>query len=180
MKNALILCTTLVLFASCSSIKTPSGEVDVFVPCQGKEYQSNKKFFRAFGSSVSNNPNGATQDAERLAAQELALSIESKVKVVSERYSSNIVDGMKGEFTSISEQIGRQVATLNITKINTICSKTTRDRATGMYKYYTAIEISVDDVINDFSELIEEESKENIRINRDAFRAIFDEEMGKN
>ncbi len=180
MKKLLYVSILALFIVSCSSIKTPTGQVDVYVPCQGKEYQSNKNYFRAFGRGISNNPSGALQDAEAEAVQRLALNIENKVKVVSERYSSNVSEGTKGEFTSITEQIGRQVATLNLTKVKTICSKTTMDRATGMYNYYTTIELSIDDVITDYSDLIEDKTKENIRINRDAFRAIFDEEMSKN
>jgi hypothetical protein len=168
------------LLFSCGSVKTPSGEVDVFIPCQGKEFQSDKNYFRAFGSSMSNNPSGAMQDAEAIAAAQLALTIERKIKVVSERYSSNMVEGMKGEFTSNAEQIVRQVAQVTIGKTKIACSKTTRDKATGMYKYYTTIELSVDDVVRDYTSLIDEKTKSTIRINRDEFRTIFDQEMEKN
>jgi hypothetical protein len=48
-----------------------------------------------------------------------------------------------------------------------------------MYKYYTSIELSVDDVVRDYASMIDEKTKETIRINRDEFRAIFDQEMEK-
>lgn len=179
MKKIFFLALLGALLFSCSSVKTPSGEVDVYIPCQDKEFQTDKNYFRAFGTSVSNNPNGAMQDAEAMAASQLALTIERTIKVVSERYSSNMADGMKGEFTSISEQIGRQVARLTIGKTKVVCSKTTRDKSTGMYKYYTSIELSVDDVVRDYTSMIDEKTKETIRINRDEFRAIFDQEMEK-
>ena len=141
------------------------------------EFRSDKNYLRAFGSSVSNNPTGAIQDAEDMASGQLALDIERKVKVVSERYSDNVVDGMKGNFTSESERLIRQVAKQNLNKTKVICSKTTKDKATGMYKHYTTIEISVDEIIKDFSDKIDESSKSKIRINRESFRAIFNEEM---
>jgi hypothetical protein len=48
-----------------------------------------------------------------------------------------------------------------------------------MYKYYTAIELSVEDVVKDYTSLIDEKTKSTIRINRDEFRTIFDQEMEK-
>jgi len=180
MKKIFSLVLVGALLFSCSSVKTPTGEVEVYIPCQGKEFQTDKNYFRAFGSSMSNNPSGAMQDSESIAAAQLALTIERKIKVVSERYSSNVVEGMKGEFTSISEQIGRQVAQLTVGKTRVVCSKATRDKATGMFKYYTTIELSVDDVVRDYTNLIDEKTKTTIRINRDEFRTIFDQEMERN
>ena len=177
MKKFISLSLITFLLVSCGSVKTPSGESDVYIPCQGKEFRTDKKFFRAFGSSISNNPNGAIQDAEAMASAQLALDIERKVKVVSERYSENIVEGMQGEFSSISEQLSRQIAKQTLNKVKVICTKTTRDNSSGMYKHYMAIELSVDDVVNDYVNQISTESKNNIRINRENFRSIFDQEM---
>lgn len=164
---------------SCGGIKTPLGEVDVYIPCQGSEFRTNKNYFRAFGSSVSNNPTGAIQDAEDMASGQLALDIERKVKVVSERYSDNVVEGMKGNFTSESERLIRQVAKQTLNKTKVICSKTTRDKNSGMYKHYTTIELSVEDIVKEYSDKIEESTKSKIRINRENFRAIFNEEIDK-
>ncbi len=164
---------------SCGGVKTPSGEVDVYIPCQGSEFRTNKNYFRAFGSSVSNNPTGAIQDAEDMASGQLALDIEKKVKVVSERYSDNVVEGMKGNFTSESERLIRQVAKQTLNKTKVICSKTTRDKNSGMYKHYTTIELAVDDIVKEYSDKIEESTKSKIRINRENFRAIFNQEIDK-
>lgn len=164
---------------SCGGIKTPSGEVDVYIPCQGSEFRTNKNYFRAFGSSVSNNPNGAIQDAEDMASGQLALEIERKIKVVTERYSENIGDGMKGNFTSESERLIRQVSRQTLNKTKIICSKTTKIKNSGMYRHYTSIELAVEDIVKDYSDQIEDNTKSTIRINRDKFRAIFNEEIDK-
>ena len=178
MKKKIIYLIALgLLIISCGGVKTPAGESEVFIPCQGKEFTSDKNYFRAFGSAVSNNPNGAIQDAEQIAAQQLALNIERKIKVVTERYSENITDGMKGEFTSVSNGLSRQVANTTLSKVKTICTKTTKDNKTGMYKYYTSIEISTNDIFNELSSKIENDTKSKIRLNRENFRAIFDEEL---
>ena len=177
MKKTIISILILTFLFSCGGIKTPTGEEDVYIPCQGDDFKSNKKYFRAFGSSISNNPNGAIQDAESMAAAQLALDVQSVVKVVSERYSENIVEGMKGEFTSISNQLSRQVAKMNKEKSKIICTKTTRDKSSGMYKHYLTIELSVDDFVDDYVSQINSKSKNSIRVNQQNFRKVFDEEM---
>ena len=179
MKRTIILALIIAFVFSCGGIKTPSGEEDVYIPCQGSDFKSNKKYFRAFGSSVSNNPNGAIQDAESMAAAQLVLDVQSVVKVVSERFSENIVEGMKCEFTSVSSQLSRQVAKMNKEKSKIICTKTTRDKSSGMYKHYLTIELSVDDYVDDYVSQINSNSKNSIRINQQNFRKVFDEEMDK-
>ena len=114
-----------------------------------------------------------------MASGQLALDIERKVKVVSERYTDNVVEGMKGNFTSESERLIRQVAKQTLNKTKVICSKTTRDKNSGMYKHYTTIELSVEDIVKEYSDKIEESTKSKIRINRENFRAIFNEEIDK-
>jgi hypothetical protein len=179
MKKITLSILVALILISCGGVKTPSGEVDVYIPCQGSEFRTNKNYFRAFGSSVSNNPNGAIQDAEDMASGQLALDIERKVKVVTEKYSENVVDGMKGSFTSENERLIRQIAKQTLSKTKVICSKTTRDKNSGMYKHYTTIELAVEDIVKDYSDKIEDNTKSTIRINRDKFRAIFNEEIDK-
>lgn len=177
MKKTIFSFVAVISLMSCGGIKTPTGEVDVYIPCQSSDFSSNKNFFRAFGNGISNNPTGAMQDAEDMAKGQLALDIESKVKVVSERYSENITDGMKGNFTSVSERLGRQIARQTIGKTKNICSKTTRDKSSGMFKHYMTIEMAVDDIVKEYADKFDEESKGKIRVNRDKFRAIFNEEL---
>lgn len=179
MKNSILLTAFALIIISCGGVKSPKGQSDVYIPCQEKEFKSDKKFFRAFGSSVSNNPSGAIEEAEVIASEQLTLNIKRKVKVVSERYSENITDGLKGEYKASSRRMGVQISSQTIGKTSIVCSKTTQDNATGMYRHYIAIEMPVDAVINEYVNGISNDSKNEIKVNREQFREIFESEMSK-
>tara|TARA_B100000795_G_scaffold214089_1_gene167784 strand:- start:4481 stop:5032 length:552 start_codon:yes stop_codon:yes gene_type:complete len=178
MKKVIYALFISIFLISCGGIKTPTGQENIELPCLGKEFRSNKKYFRAFATSLSNNVSGAMQDAEDQAAATLALQIEKKIKVVSDRYSKSLTEGQKGEYIGVSERGGRQTAKQVLRNTKIICAKTTRDRKTGMYNYYTVIEVPVDGVMKSFANSISQESKSQINLDREKFRKIFDEETG--
>jgi len=181
MEKIIYLLFVSLMFVSCGGVKTQAGRDNIENPCSGKEFRSNKEYFRATATSFSNNETGAMEDAENQVAGKLALSISKMVKVVSERYSNAmVVSPKKAEFKSVSERQIRSIAKLQLNNLKTICSKTTRDRSTGMYYYYITIETPTDKILEKFIRKIDNDSKSEMNFDRDKFREVFDEEMSKN
>ena len=179
MKKSLLILSLGLVIIGCGGVKNPTGEKEIYIPCQGGDFMSDKNYFRAFGLGTSNNPVGAIQSAEQMASSNLALDIQRKVEVVTERWSKNITEADRGEFLEKSEGMSRQIASVNISKTKTICSKTTKVEGTGMYKHYICIEMPTEGIKEQLKEKISKETKTTIEVESEKFRAIFDEEMNK-
>ena len=179
MKKSLLILSLGLVMLGCGGAKNPAGEKEIYIPCQGGDFMSDKNYFRAFGLGTSNNPVGAMQSAEQMASSNLALDIQRKVEVVTQRYAQNITEADRGEFLEKSEGMSRQIANVNISKTKTICSKTTKVESTGMYKHYICIEMPIQGIKEQLKEKISKETKTTIEVESEKFRAIFDEEMNK-
>ena len=179
MKKSLLILSLGLVIIGCGGVKNPAGEKEIYIPCQGGDFMSDKNYFRAFGLGTSNNPVGAIESAEQMASKKLALDIQKKVEVVTERYAENIVEGERGEYLEKTQGTSRQIASVNISKTKTICSKTTKVEGTGMYKHYICIEMPTEGIKEQLKEKISKETKTTIEVESEKFRAIFDEEMNK-
>ena len=179
MKKLLFTVLIFSMICSCGSTKPPEGETIVEIPCTGKDYKSDKKSYRASGNASANATAGAIKAARRKAEGKLIVDIKSSIDLVSEQYEEIIEDGEIGEYTASTEEFSRKVASGTLQNIKVICEKTTRVASTGMYKHYISLEMSVDDVLDDYIASISNSKKKNIRVNRDKMRAIFDEVMSK-
>ena len=179
MKKLLFTVLIFSIICSCGSMKLPEGETTVEIPCTGKDYKSDKKSYKASGNASANATAGAIKAARRKAEGKLIVDIKSSIDLVSDQYEEIIEDGEIGEYTAATEEFSRKVASGKLQNIKVICEKTTRVASTGMYKHYISLEMSVDDVLDDYIASISNSKKKNIRVNRDKMRAIFDEVMSK-
>ena len=179
MKKLFFTGLILSIVYSCGSMKLPEGETAYEIPCTGKDYQSDKKSYRASGNGSSGAAAGAILTARRMAESRLIASIKSTIGLISEQAQGNVQENEIGEYTALTEEFSQKVASGSLQNVKVICEKTTRVASTGMYKHYISLEMSVDDVIDDYIASISNSKKKNIRVNRDKMRAIFDEVMSK-
>jgi len=179
MKKSLLILSLGLVIMGCGGEKNLPGETTYDMHCQGGNFMSDKNYFRAFGLGTSNNPVGAIESAEQMASSKLALDIQKKIEVVTQRYAENIVEGERGEYLEKTQGMSRQIASLNISKTKTICSKTTKVESTGMYKHYICIEMPIEGIKEQLKEKISKETRTTIEVESEKFRAIFDEEMNK-
>lgn len=177
MKKILLKVIIISLIYSCGSITLPEGETSYEVPCTGKEYRTDTKFFRASGAISSNS--SASKAARRKAEASLISDIKNTISLVSDQYVEEIEDGEIGEFTSRTQDFSRKISSGSLQNIRVICEKTTRVTSTGMFKHYIAIEMSAKDVIDDYIVSINNGKKNSIRENSEKMRAVFDEVMNK-
>jgi len=171
----------LVMFSCGGSKKLPSvqtGAIEVAVPLSGKEYNSDKDYFRASQNGKSPDLATAKKIALQNAKTELAGNIQTIVKAVTENYTNQRTVSDKQEFENKFEENARAVVNQTINDVKVIGEKTFKE-ADGKITYYIAIEMSKSAVVNDVADRISKDAKLQLDFDKHQFMKIFDEEMQK-
>lgn len=169
----------MLAITSCGSSKTvqaPAGDVSVYVPCSGLEYKTNNEYFRANAMGLSSDMNIAKQKAMSAARTQLAQSIETTVKAVTDDYASSYQDGENEEGKRRFQELGLQATKQKLSGIRTICEETMRTPE-GKYKVYVAIELSGNEIKEAMANRISNDDKLRIDFEYEKFKKVFDEEM---
>ena len=109
--SALILAGSFSL-TSCKSRTAVAADAigkEIKIPCAGPKYTTDDKFFRASMSGESSDMSFSKEKALTLTRQQLAASIETKIKSVTERYAKEREISNKFEFDQKVENITREV-----------------------------------------------------------------------
>ena len=176
-------CATTML-SSCGKktvAKAPSGEVEIIVPCSGKEYFTDKKTFRANSVGESMDQVASKKKALSNARAEIAASIQTTVKSVTDNYLNSRTFNQKEEVEQKYENLGREIVDQQLSGVKTICERLVKT-ADGNYKTYVAIELSSDELLESYNNRMNKLSKdERLKIDYDyeKFKKTFDEEMEK-
>ena len=184
MKNLMRLSSILAIAAAVvvSGCKTkqpiPEGEKEVVVPCSGAEFFTNSKVFRA--NSIGESMDQVTSKKKALtnARNELAQSIQTTVKTVTDNYTNSREMNKREELEQRFEQLNREVVEQTLSGVRTICEKlvSTKD---GNYKTYIAIELSADDLVKQYNERLSKDERLKIDYDYEKFKKTFDDEMNK-
>lgn len=182
--NQHILITLVSVFAlaatSCKSKKEmpmPKGEVEVLLPCS--EFKSDKKYFRSYSFGESTDANVAKKKALSNAREELAAQISSTMKVVGDNYVKSSEFNNVEEVLERFEQNSRTVINERLSGIKPVCDKLMMVTATQKYKYYVALELSGDDLVDDYYKTLSNDQSLRIDYNYEKFKQTFNEEMEK-
>lgn len=169
-----------VFMFSCKSKekKAPKGEVEVVVPCSGPDYFTSNKFFRA--NSIGESLDQVTSKKKALAnaRAELAASIQTTVKAVTDNYTNSREMNNKEEVEERFEQLNREIVDQKLTGLKTICEKLMKT-ADGNYKTYIAIELSADELVATYNERLSKDERLKIDYDYEKFKETFDKEMEK-
>jgi hypothetical protein len=184
MKNLMRLSSVLVIVAAvmipgCKSKQTiPEGEKEVVVPCSGPEYFTNTKIFRA--NSIGESMDQVTSKKKALtnARNELAQSIQTTVKTVTDNYTNSREMNKREELEQRFEQLNREVVDQTLQGVRTICEKLVQTKE-GNFKTYIAIELSADDLVKQYNERLSKDERLKIDYDYEKFKATFDAEMAK-
>ncbi|GHT19667.1 hypothetical protein AGMMS4957_04430 [Bacteroidia bacterium] len=163
---------------SAKKLSSETGATEVVIPLSGKEYQTDKNFFRATQSGKS--PDLATSKKIALtnAKAELAGNIQSTVKAVTENYTNQRGVADKQEFENKFEENVRMVVNQNLNDVKIIGEKVFKEKD-GKYTYYIAIEMSKEPVVNNIADRISKDAKLQLDFDKHQFQKVFDEEMKK-
>src|SRR5882672_8875835 len=124
--SMIVVAITAALIGGCKSSKkdkTPAGETEVVVPCSGPDYFTNNKIFRA--NSIGESMDQVTSKKKALtnARNELAQSINTTVKTVTDNYTNSREMNKREELEQRFEQLNREVVDQTLQGVRTICEK---------------------------------------------------------
>ena len=129
------------MFFSCGAPKAVTSDLkEVSVPLSSKEYRSDANFFRATGIGESPDLVTAKKIATLNARTEIASSIQSTIKAVSEQYLNQVTVGNKQEFAAKFEETSRQVVNQVLEGVVVKEEKVFQSKE-GKYQYYINVEI---------------------------------------
>lgn len=182
-KSMFLVCAfALAAFActSCGSSKktasvTPD-EVEVAIPLDGPEYQSDANYWRATASGVSNNMEIAKKVAVQNARQELAGMVKSQLKQVIDNYTNNIeADGVAAG-TNLYESQAYTVVDQELTGVEQVGQKMFK-QADGSYRYHVCLQMSKQAVEEKVSDALAEDAKLGAMFDRSQFKKTYEEQM---
>ena len=158
--------------------KLPKGETEVNIPCSGPDYFTNNKFFRANSLGESMDLVASKKKAMDNARAELAASIQSTVKTVTDNYLISRELNNKEELEERFEQLNRTIVNQTLEGIKTICEKQVKTDK-GNYKTYVAIELSASDIVSKYNESLSKDERLKIDYDYEKFKETFEQEMEK-
>ena len=180
-RTATIIAIAATMIVGCKSKeknKIPEGEKEVVIPCSGPDYFTTNKVFRANSSGESMDMNTAKKKALTNARNELAQSINTTVKTVTDNYTNSRTLNNKEDVETRFESLNREVVDQTLSGIRTICEKmvSTKEKT---YKYYVAIELSADELVAKYNERLSKDDQLKIDYDYEKFKDTFDKEMAK-
>jgi hypothetical protein len=164
---------------SCKSSQKASaekGETLITTYCSGPEYQSDNEYFRANNSAESTSQSMAKKKAMSNARLDLAASIQTQVKAVSDNYVQSVAAGGEIEDVERFESLGREVVNQELNGIRTICEQFTK-LDNGRYKCYVAIELAGNEILNGMKNRIGDDEKLKIDFQYEKYKEEFQKEM---
>jgi predicted NAD-dependent protein-ADP-ribosyltransferase YbiA (DUF1768 family) len=155
-----------------------SGSKEVTIPLSGKEYETNKEYFRAKQSGKSPDLATAKKIALQNAKTELAGNVQSTMKAVIDNYTNQRTIGDKQEFENKFEEYSRSVINETLNDVKIIGEQVFKE-SDNKYTYWIAIEMSKEPVVKSVSDRISKDDKMQLDFDQHRFRQVFDEEMQK-
>jgi hypothetical protein len=168
-----------VLVAGCKGKeKLPKGEEEVNVPCSGSDYFTNKTHFRSNSLGESMDQVTSKRRALTNARAELASSISTLVKTVTDNYVISREFNNKEEVEERFESLNREIVDQKISGVRTICEKLVKT-SSGNYKTYIALELSADELVSAYNERLSKDERLRIDYDYEKFKETFEKEMEK-
>jgi len=171
------------VIAGCKSSKTviPDGEVEVKLPCSGPQFFTDNKNFRANAMGQSENEEVAKSKAYVIARNNLAQSIQTTVKTVTDNYTNSRSMDNKESLEQKFESLNREVVDQQIRGVQTLCETITKSTANGqlLYKAYVAIGLASEDLLKSYSDRISKDDQLKIDYDYEKFKDTFNKEMDK-
>ena len=159
--------------------QVPSNETIQTQPCTGEDYRTNNDTFRSSAIGESLDQTTAKKKAFANARQELSLNINSLINSVSDNFVQSSEYNNVEEITETFKDLSRTVASQRLSAVKEICGVTTKDNSTGKYKFYIAIELGSEDLLNDLNKTLSKDQSIKADYNYEKFKETFEAEMEK-
>lgn len=177
--GAIAAIAVMPLFFSCGTPKSVTNDLkEVSVPMSSKEYRSDADHFRATGIGESPDLVAAKKIATLNARTEIASSIQSTIKSVSEQYMNQVTVADKQDFAAKFEETSRQVVNQVLEGVRVKEEKVFQAKD-GKYQYYINLEMPKENVVSNAVSAVSKDQKLALNFDKEQFQKIFDAEMVK-
>ncbi|MDD6103895.1 MAG: hypothetical protein PUB73_04665 [Bacteroidales bacterium] len=180
--SALAISALVMSVSSCGAPKEvgPKGKSEVFIPLNEPGNRTDMEFFRATASGASPDINAAFTIAELNARNQLAASVATTIKSVTDKYFNQYNINNETAFQQKVEQQIRQVVNQELKSAYVKDSKLYQ-LENGQYEYWVNIEMSRTALQEPVAEAIEaaisKDEKLSLEFDQFRFKKVFDEEM---
>lgn len=159
-------------------VKPPSSGVEnVDLPLTGKEYQSDKEFYRAKSSGKSPDIATARKIALNNAKAEIAGLIKTKLKAVTQNYTNQRSTADALDFGNKFDNLTTEVVSQELVDVAIIGEKL--QKTANIYEYHIAIEVSKQSILNGITNSVTKNEKLMIDFEKKKFEEIYNKEMEK-
>jgi len=178
-KECLKIAIVIICFAmtGCGTSSKPitkvNEEVEISVPCA--EYFTDANFFRGQGVAQSKDLNTAREKARMAANTELAGSMTTWIKQLSEKYVSDFGQ-TPADYEESFESLTRQKIDEQMSNVTVACNKVTKT-SDNMYKVYMAVEVDRKKVFESLDKSLSADKKLSTMYQKEKFRALYEAEM---
>ena len=156
----------------------PAGETEVITYCSGPEYSTSNEVFRANAVGESIDLSVARRKAMSNARSELAASIQTTVRGVTDSYTNANENNNQEQLGERYEGFSREVVSQELRGMRLNCEKFTRT-AEGKYKAYVAIELSAQHLVDAYYQRLTSNQSVVADPGYEKFKQLFEEQMTK-
>jgi hypothetical protein len=146
--NEIVSGTTTTTEKPQTVIEEKDEDIEIVIPCGGEAYYSTDDIIRGTGEGWSMDAQMAKRGARTAALEDLAAKIEITVKTLCEDYQLSKKNGLDETFIQQLENKTATVVNQTISGWKTVCEKMKQNTKTKNYTAYTAVEISVKQILN--------------------------------
>jgi hypothetical protein len=154
-----------------------AGTEEVILPLTGKEYQSDKEFYRTKAQGKSMDIATAKKIALNNAKSEIAGLISAKIKAVTDNYTNQRSTTNAQDFESKFENLSREVVNQQLSDVSIIGEKLLKTGTS--YEYWVAIEVSKQAILSGITDNVSKNQKLQIDYDKKKFEEIYNQEMSK-
>lgn len=156
--------------------KPPKGEKEVKLPCSGKHFVADEKYFRVNGSGESLDQVTSKKKALSNAKGELAGSINSTMKILGDNFVESTEFNNREEILEKFVENSRTLISQQLIGTKTVCEMLTKTKA-GKYKTYLAIEIPGKEITAAIYDNLKTKEWLKVDYKYEKFRDEFEKEM---
>tara|TARA_Y100000589_G_C26911711_1_gene530593 strand:+ start:95 stop:661 length:567 start_codon:yes stop_codon:yes gene_type:complete len=179
--SVLVISAIVVIGLNACSTAKPIAKVEnsieIEVPFTERKFKTDDKFFRATGPGTSPDIGAAKRIAIFTAKANLLTFVNSVSSAVSDQYMNQSDFAEKKEYKSKFEDFIRTVSKRSISNLYLTHEKTFKSG--NEYTTYVVLEVSKEDVVNGFKNAVSEEKLTSLKVDKEKFENIFNQEMKK-
>lgn len=159
-------------------IANVTGAQEISVPFSEKKYKTDKDYFRASLNGKSPDLATAKKIAIQNAKSEMASSIKSVMKIVTDQYTNqrSLVD--KQEFESKFEELSRNVVDQSLVNVDIMDEKIFKE-TNGSYTYWVVLQVSKQSLLESVNGKVSKNEKLQLDYDKKKFEEVFNDEMEK-